>query len=87
MPQSLSLVLLHVIFSTKDRRPFLKQSIRPKLDAHPAEVARIYGCECYHVGGIEDYVQLAIRLSRTITIANLVEELKASSSKELDRAN
>jgi putative transposase len=33
------------------------------------------------VGGVEDHVHLAIRLSRTITIADLVEELKIGSSK------
>src|SRR5207253_7787855 len=35
----------------------------------------------YRVGGVADHVHLAIRLSRTITIADLVETLKTSSSK------
>ena len=83
MPQSLSLVLLHVVFSTKDRRRCLDQPVRPKLYAYLAEVARNAGCECYRVGGVEDHVHLAIRLSRTITIAKLIEELKTSSSKAL----
>jgi len=52
---------------------------------HPylATVARNTGCECYRVGGVEDHVHLAIRLSRTLTIADLVEQLKTSSSKWL----
>ena len=81
MSQSLSLVIVHVIFSTKERRPLLESAMRARAHAYLATVARSVGCECYRVGGVEDHVHLAIRLSRTITIANLVEELKTSSSK------
>jgi putative transposase len=80
MPQSLSLVLTHVIFSTKDRTPFLKPAIRPTLHAYLATVARNLDCECFLVGGVEDHVHLAIGLSRTLTVAKLVEHLKTSSS-------
>lgn len=80
MPQSLSLVLIHVIFSTKDRHPFLKSTIRPELHAYLATIARNLDCNCFLVGGVEDHVHLAVGLSRTITIAKLVEQLKTSSS-------
>jgi len=83
MPQSLGYVLLHVIFSTKDRQQFLKPEIRPAVHAYLATVARNNGCEAYRVGGVSDHVHLAIRLSRTITIADLVKELKASSSQSI----
>lgn len=83
MPQSLSLVIVHVIFSTKERRPFLVPDTRPKLHAYLATVARNVDCEAYRVGGVPDHVHLAIRLSRTITIAKLVETLKTASSKWL----
>lgn len=83
MPQSLSLVVVHVIFSTKDRFPCLGPTVRPHLHAYLATVARNAGCEAYRVGGVADHVHLAIRLSRTLTIAELVETLKTSSSKWL----
>jgi REP element-mobilizing transposase RayT len=83
MPQSLSLVIVHVIFSTKERRPFLHLQIRPALHAYLATVARNAGCEAYRVGGVADHVHLALRLSRTLTIADLVETLKTTSSKWL----
>jgi REP element-mobilizing transposase RayT len=83
MPQSLSYVLLHVIFSTKDRKSFLKPGIRPQVHGYLATVARNLGCEAYRVGGVADHVHLAIRLSRTVTIANLVAELKTSSSHSI----
>jgi putative transposase len=81
MPQSNSYLLIHVIFSTKDRMPILKAPARVALYAYLATVARDIGCECYRAGGVEDHVHLAIRLSRTVTISKLVEKLKASSSK------
>ena len=83
MPQSLSLVIVHLIWSTKDRFPCLGASVRPSLHAYLATVARNAGCECYRVGGVADHVHLAVRLSRTVSIAALVEELKTSSSKWL----
>jgi len=83
MPQSLSFVLVHLIFSTKDRRPLLVESVRPALYAYLATVVRNVGCECYRVGGIEDHVHLAVRLFRTVNIAELVEQIKSSSSKWL----
>jgi REP element-mobilizing transposase RayT len=81
MPQSLGLVIVHIIFSTKDRVTFLQSSIRDSMHGYLATTARNMGCECYRVGGVEDHVHLAIRLSRTITIADLVERLKTASSK------
>jgi REP element-mobilizing transposase RayT len=81
MPQSLSLVIIHVIFSTKERRLLIDADTRAKLHAYLATVARNAECEAYRVGGVADHVHLAIRLSRTITIAKLIEELKTSSSK------
>ena len=83
MPQSLSFLLIHIVFSTKDRAPLLTPEVRPDLHAYLATVTRNAGCECYRVGGVADHVHLAIRLSRTVTVAHLVEELKTSSSKWL----
>jgi len=81
IPQSLSLVIIHVIFSTKNRQTFIDADIRPKLHAYLATVARNAECECYRVAGTADHVHLAIRLTRTLTIADLIENLKTSVSK------
>ena len=83
MPQSLALIIVHLVFSTKDRQPLLGASIRSALHAYLATVARNAGCECYRVGGAADHVHLAVRFSRTLTVADLVEELKTSTSKWL----
>jgi REP element-mobilizing transposase RayT len=83
MPQSLALVIVHIIFSTRDRNPVLEHPIRHDLHAYLAARARIAGCECYCVGGVADHVHLAVRLSRTVTVAKLVEDLKTATLKWL----
>jgi putative transposase len=83
MPQSLSHILLHVVFSTKDRFPHLTPAIRPTLHAYLAATARSINCECYRVGGVADHIHLAIKLPRTLTTSKLVETLKSSSSRWL----
>jgi REP element-mobilizing transposase RayT len=83
MPQSLGHVLLHLVFSTKDRRPFLVEPVRESLHAYLAGVVRTAGCDCYRVGGVEDHVHLAVRLSRTVSVSALIEDVKTSSSKWL----
>ena len=83
MPQSLSYLLTHIVFSTKDRTPLLDTTVRPALHAYLASVSRNVDCECLRVGGFTDHVHLAVRLARTVTLAKLIEELKTSSSKWL----
>ena len=81
MPQSLALLIVHVVFTTKDRAAVLGPTIRPALYAYLATVARNLDCECPRVGGTSDHVHLALRLSRTISVAKLVEKLKTSSTQ------
>jgi REP element-mobilizing transposase RayT len=64
----------------KDCFPCLGASVRAALHAYPATVVRNAGCECPRAGGVADHVHLAVQLSRTITVAALVEEVKTSSS-------
>ena len=81
MAQSLSQIIIHVIFSTKNRTPFLDQSIRSEMHAYLANTSRGLGSVCYRVGGVEDHVHLAIDLPRTLSLSKFTEQLKSSSSK------
>jgi putative transposase len=82
MPQSFSQVLIHLVFSTKHRHPWLKEALGPSLFAYMAGTVRsLDGCECYRVNGVEDHVHLAVRLSRTTTVADLLQHVKANSSR------
>lgn len=82
MPQSLAQVWIHLVFSTKDRRPFLQnESLRTEMFKMLAHHVKESGCLSASVGGHIDHVHLLIGLSRTITIAKLVEEIKKETSK------
>ncbi len=81
MPQSLSRVLLHMVFSTKDRQPLISPDLCGKLHAYLIGVLRNLDCPSIQVGGTDDHVHLLLVLSRTRTIAGVVEEVKTSSSK------
>ena len=80
MSQSLSLILLHLVFSTKNREPWLDTNIRPRCFAYLAEVGRELGCEVYRVGGTADHIHMAIQLTRTLAVADFVKKVKATSS-------
>ena len=51
MPQSLSMNLIHLIYSTKERRPWLTPEIRPALFAYQAGAFKELGCPAIIVGG------------------------------------
>jgi putative transposase len=81
MPQSLSKVIVHMIFSTKDREPWLDSDVRPRMHAYLATVCRDLGGELVRVGGVADHVHIVTTLPRTLSQAELVEEIKKASSK------
>jgi REP element-mobilizing transposase RayT len=81
MPQSLSKVLVHVIFSTKTRKPFITSEIRPRLHAYLVGVLDNLHSPSIQTGGVADHVHILCALHRTVSQASLIEEIKKSSSK------
>ncbi len=81
MPQSLSNILIHFIFSTKTRKPFIRSEISLDLYNYMAGIARSHGSNAYEIGGVEDHVHLLLSLPRILAPSKLVEEIKKSSSK------
>jgi putative transposase len=80
LAQSLSKILLHLVFSTKNRNRWIYQSLQPGLFAYLAGACRNIGCHAYRVGGTEDHVHIACTLPRTLTVSKLLEEIKKTSS-------
>jgi putative transposase len=81
MPQSLSAVYLHAVFSTKDRRPFLSdRELRLSLHGYLGEISKRLGCAPLRVGGVEDHLHILARLGRTVTQADWIKELKRAST-------
>ena len=86
MPQSLDHVLIHVIFSTKKRQTFLKDPlIRQDLWAYMANTLRNHNCHFVKVGGYCDHIHILTTLPRTITIADLVYNVKKPSAMMMQK--
>ncbi|MEX2317141.1 MAG: IS200/IS605 family transposase [Pirellulales bacterium] len=81
MAQSVSNVLLHIVFSTKNRRPWIDTDIEEELTKYIGGICRELGCPCHKIGAADDHIHIACSLSRTITISKLMEEIKTGSSK------
>lgn len=84
MPQSLSAVYIHLVFSTKHRRPFLRdQQLRASLHAYLGRVSKELDCPPILAGGVEDHIHILVRFGRTIPQAEWVKELKRVSNQWL----
>jgi putative transposase len=82
MSQSLSQTWVHIIFSTKKRHPFLKDSvIQQRVHDYIKATCCKQNCTAVIVGGVEDHVHILANLHKTIALSDLVEEIKKSSSK------
>jgi putative transposase len=81
MSQSLSNILIHIVFSTKERRPFIQPAIEQDLHHYITGICEAHDCPVYQIGGMEDHIHILISLSRTISLSKLIGEIKANSSK------
>ena len=81
MSQSLAKIIVHTVFSTKERRPFLRDpGIRKELHRYLGGILRHLDCQPIIVDGVEDHVHLLAVLSRTCQAAEMVKEVKRGSS-------
>lgn len=80
MPQSLVKSYVHIIFSTKNRRPLIDEEIETELYSYLGGICN--GLECFpvKVGGHKDHVHVLSHFSKKITIIKFLEELKSHSS-------
>ncbi|MFO0969685.1 MAG: IS200/IS605 family transposase [Gemmataceae bacterium] len=81
MPQSLAQIYVHIVFSTKNRHPWLHDPvIREETHKILGGKCNQLDCPVLRVGGVADHVHILCRLGRTVTIAHLIKELKREST-------
>jgi putative transposase len=81
MPQSLSRLVVHAVFSTKNReRVFLKPVIRNALCAYAGGILRNLGCPSIVIGAAPDHMHLLFVLSRTASVADVIGTVKRETS-------
>jgi len=81
MPQSLAKVYIHIIFSTKNRYPFISNEIKNELCAYISGILINIQSDVIKINGTGDHLHVLCTLPRTTSIAMVLEEIKKSSSK------
>jgi putative transposase len=81
MAQSLARNLIHLIFSTKNRAPFLQATIRPELNGYMAGIFTNWKSPAIIIGSAADHVHALFGLSKNHSLVKVVEEVKRGSSK------
>jgi putative transposase len=81
MPQSFTRLYAHLIFSTKNRAPFLREDIRPRVHAYLATAIRSIDSPFVVVGGVADHVHILFDMGKMHAPVEFVEQVKRESSK------
>lgn len=81
MPSTHLSLHYHLIFSTKDRIGYMHQDWRGRLHAYMGGIVNDLGGTPETIGGVEDHVHLLVGLRATHRLADVLREIKASSSK------
>jgi REP element-mobilizing transposase RayT len=81
MPHSLTDLVVHVIFSTKDRRPLLDDALTPRLFAYIKAIVQERGARVLNINGSPDHLHLLLSLSATVALADLMRFVKGGSSR------
>jgi len=81
MPQSLAKNLIHLIYSTKNRKPWITEDSLPRLFAYQAGIFRRMDSPALVIGGVEDHVHALFCLSKNHPLSKVVQEVKQGSSK------
>jgi len=73
--------VIHVVFSTKDRRKSISPDFQPKVWAYSAGICKKHGIFVHAIGGVEDHVHFLIQLPPVMALAKAVATIKSNSSR------
>ncbi len=81
MGQSLVKNLIHLVYSTKHRTPWIPKNVRERLFAYQAGIFRQWESPALVIGGVEDHVHALFSLSKNHALKKVIEEVKKGTSK------
>lgn len=81
MSQSLSILYTHATFGTKGRNPWINEEIATDLHAYMASIFKVLDSPAVIINSMPDHIHVLFRMSKTVTIAEVIEEAKKSSSR------
>jgi len=85
MPQSYTQLLYHIVYSTKDRQPWLTAPVRERLYPYLGGAIRSEGGVELCIGGVDDHVHILARLRQDKAVSAVIGAIKANSSGWIHR--
>jgi len=73
--------VIHLVFSTKDRRKAISKEFQPRIWAYAAGICKNHGIFAHAVGGMEDHIHLLIQVPPALALAKAVLAIKSNSSR------
>ncbi len=74
-------IYYHIVFSTKNREFSLKAGRREDLFRYMWGAINNNNCHLYRLNGVDDHIHIFTSLHPTVSLADLVKDIKISSSK------
>jgi len=87
MPHSFNKIWIHAIWSTKERLPLIHSSVAPKLYQYISEQLGELDCQPHLINGMPDHVHCLFLLSPQKSIAEVIKQIKGSSSHFINQNN
>jgi putative transposase len=81
MPHTYSQNIVHVVFSTKDRRKLISKEFQPRMWAYAAGICKTHGILAHAIGGTGDHVHLLIQIPPSLALASAVNTIKTNTSR------
>ena len=81
MANTYTALFYHIVFSTKNRVPFIKHDIEERVWEYVGGVARHHKMTALQVGGIEDHLHVLVMAPATLSPSEMAQWLKSDSSK------
>lgn len=85
MGHTCSNLLVHCVWSTKNRAPYIQKEIKPRLNSYMRVLVEKEGGNLLFMNGVEDHVHLLIAIPLTLLIPDLIEKIKPTSTKWMNR--
>ena len=80
MSQSLANIVVHLVFSTKHRRPLLRDQERGQLHAYITGIVKNHESPLIEINSVQDHIHILFGQSKNYAPAKIVEQIKSASS-------
>jgi len=81
MSSTLTRILIHLVFSTRDRMPLITPDVRGKLYEYIRGIVHRKEASLFEIGGVPDHVHILVQIDPTMPLSGLVQNIKGGSSR------